>query len=211
MSFEQQTEMDETTDVFYIDSIKFVTLTKTKARGVIDNEDSATVNEFFNLLLENGQQSCVVDFYNKIFSFWTADEKYFFFQPLNKSPKCVQFATFDCVRKYLQKFFVDVASQADYAFHSVDILKVNVFGGDDDVLQKFYQNVTGKGSTNSVDFAQESFGLGNVPHKMCFLPHNPMQTSYERLTEYADVLRCPKSIDRVGVRLKTIEFLLLVE
>ncbi len=206
IKMEEPHELDEQTDVFYIDSIKFVTLTKSStATGTINGEDMATVNEFFSLLLENGRQqsSCVVELDRNYFAFWNSGDKYFIFQPMNffhKSPKCVQFASFDCVQLYLQKFFMEVQSHVKYIFHSVDILKINNnVMSREEILHSFYQDQASKFSADGEDFPNESFGSANVPHKMCLLPvtNDTNQSSYEEITESKDILRCPKSIDRV--------------
>lgn len=203
MKLDHQTELNDVTDVFYIDSIKFVTLTKASiATGIIDVHDLDSAKDFFRLLQENGQQSCVVEFNKNCFSFWMSDDKYYLFQPMHfyqKSPKCVEFTTFDCVQKYLQKMFIEVEPQAEYAFYSVDVLKVNnQVLKREEMLQNFYQDVTGKRSANRVNFGEES-GVGNALHKVhLHSTQDAKQTSYERLEEDKYVLRCPKSVDRVG-------------
>lgn len=202
MSFEHQNELGDTTDVFYIDSIKFVTLTKASMTTGKFTQDLNSAKEFFRLLLENGQQSCVVEFNKNYFSFWYSDDKYFLFQPMSyshKSSKCVQFHSLECVEKYLEKMFVEVEPQAEYRFYSVDILKINnqILSGAE-ILKNFFQDLTGKGSLKSSGMPEgASFGVGSVrrfPHH----DHQNFQTSYESLSECKDVLRCPKSLDRVS-------------
>lgn len=205
MKFERDAESRDETDIFYIDSIKFVTLTKAStANGIFVKEDLASVKEFFSILEENGQQSCIVEYNKNYFSFWNSGDKYFVFHPMSfchKSPKCVEFLSFDCVQKYLVLIFAE--SQAEYTFHSVDILKVNnQVLSSEKILNDYYQELSGMASPKQVTFPEE-VSLNNSPHKMCLLPNAQhiidTTSSYERLTEYKDVLRCPNSIDRVSL------------
>ncbi|KAG4068904.1 hypothetical protein HA402_005052 [Bradysia odoriphaga] len=203
MKPEQQTELHEQPDVFYIDSIKFVTLIRaTTASGVINKDDMATVKDFFTVLLENVRQSCVVELNNSYFAFWHSDDKYYMFQPLNafhKSPKCVQLPSFDSVQLYLQKFYIDTEANAEYVFHTVDFLKINdnVFSREE-ILKNFYKDAAGKITGRSEDFSNDFIGSGNVPHKTCLMPatHDPYATSFVEITEHQYILRCPKTIDR---------------
>lgn len=201
---QQQTDFDEQTDIFYIDSIKFVTLTKVStASGFISKDDVTTVKDFFTVLLVNGQQSCVVELNNSYFAFWQSDDKYYIFQPLNafhKSPKCVQLPSFDSVQLYLQKFFINTECQAEYAFHTVDFLKINDIAlSREDILNNFYQNPAGKVAAKSGNFSDEFISSDKVPHKTCLMSttHDPNANSFDEITEHKLILRCPKSIDRV--------------
>ncbi|XP_037024996.1 uncharacterized protein LOC119066555 isoform X2 [Bradysia coprophila] len=205
MKPEQLTELDEQPDVFYIDSIKFVTLTKASmARGIISKDDVATVKDFFSVLLENCQQSCVVELNNSYFAFWHSDDKYYMFQPLNafhKSSKCVQLTSFDSVQLYLQKFYITTEAKAEYVFHTVDFLKINDnVLSPEEILKNFHKDAAGNVTGRSGDFSYDSIGSGNVPHKMCLMPttHDPNATSFDEITEHTYILRCPKTIDRSG-------------
>lgn len=201
MNFEHQTELSDATDVFYIDSIKFVTLTKASTASETIDQNMTSLNDFFRLLMEAEQSSCVVELSKNYFSFWCSDDKYYIFQPTNyrsESPKCVQFNSFDCLRKYLERMFIEVEPQCKYRLYGVEILKINnhVLSGEK-ILTSFFHDLTGKGSVKSDDLAEEA--VGSVRHLILPVQHTN-QTSYESLTECTDVLRCPKSLDRVSHR-----------
>lgn len=203
---DQQNEFHGTTDIFYIDSIKFVTLTKASSgTGALDSNDMTSVKDFFSLLLENGQRSCIVQLNKSYLAFWISDDKYVLFQPMNmfhKSPKCVQLSSFDCVQLYIEKSFLEAEMQVKYVFYTFDVLKINDgFVNRDEILKILERGGDGRISVNSEAFVNESV----VPHKMCLLPSTPglSETSYEELTEETSILRCPKSIDRVSFLLIT--------
>lgn len=206
MNFDHQTELSELTDVFYIDSIRFVTLTKTLAfTGIISKDDLASVHEFFTVLQKNCQPSCIVEHNNNYFSFWYSDDTYFIFHPMSfyhKSAKCVQFSSFESVRKYLVKIFAD--SQTDYAFHSVEILKLNnQVLGHETIFKDHYYDLSGVGASKRAIFTEDSLStFSSTPHKMRLFPGEQHMleepSSYECLSESIAVLRCPKSVDRVS-------------
>lgn len=203
MSFEQQTGLCEVTDVFYIDSIKFVTLTKASIHTGMVNADLASGNDFFSLLQENGRNFCVFELNKNYFAFWKSDDKFFIFQPMtfnHRSPMCVQLSSFECVKRYLEETVIERAPQTEYIFYTVDILKINDHVlSRDEVLKNFLHDLTG--SSKKVAITEEfPIGLRNVPHKMCLVPNttDSLDTSYEALSEHMDVLRCPDILDRVS-------------
>lgn len=206
VKLEQHTEFDEQTDIFYIDSIKFVTLTKASmATGVINKDDVTTIRDFFTVLLESCQQSCIVELNNNFLAFWHTDDKFYMFQTLNamhKSSKCIQLPSFDSVQLYLQKFFINTESRGEYVFYTVDFLKINdnVFSREE-ILKNFHLGSAAKVSAN------ESIGSDNIPHKTCLMPatYDPNATSFHEITEEKYILRCPKTIDRVSTaQLRTV-------
>jgi len=204
MSFDNQSELSELTDVFYIDSIRFVTMTRTStSTGIISQDDLASVKEFFTVLEKNGQLSCIVEYNRNYFSFWYNDDTFFVFHPMSfyhKSAKCVQFSSFECVQKYLAKIFAD--SETNYAFHSVEILKINNQVLSRDIKFKdYYYDLSGVGTSKRE--TEETFPtFGNTPHKIRLLPSEQYMleepSSYEGLSESTAILRCTKSNDRVS-------------
>lgn len=209
MNLDQQTELSELTDVFYIDSIRFVTLTKTStSTEIISKENLASIKNFFTLLEKNGQLSCVVEHNQNYFSFWHNDDKYFIFHPMSyyhKSAKCVQFSSFECVQKYLVKIFAD--AETNYAFHSVDILKINNQVLSREIIFKEYNYDLS--ASNRDNFPEDSLSsIAYNPHKLRLFPGDQVKleepSCYERVSESTEVLRCPKSSDRVSYLYNTL-------
>lgn len=203
MNVEHQSRQEDTTDVFYIDSIKFITLTKKPTdQGIIHNADMDALNKFFTVLKQYAQQSCVVEFNSNYFSLWQSTDKYLIFHPassLHILPKCVQISTFDCLQKYVTEMFVD--RQTEYSFHLVEFLKINdQLLSRQKIFREYYLELLRLCDTNiTIKSDQSDFVPSKIPHSICLLPQqNSLETSaYEELTQSKDVLRCPKSVDRV--------------